>query len=87
MPGSVDDENPGEKLVDQFTSIEMFLNFKTQMLLLQKRDTEGIQKLTFHEIDFVESCEYETTNEERSSNSFMKMAVKNNSPKLVACLQ
>ena len=38
----------------KFFNIEMYLNFKTQVLQVQQKDLETITKLTFNEIDLAE---------------------------------
>ena len=53
----------------------LFLNLRTQMLLVRKPDVDSISRLTFREIDLVEPCE----------GCQFRMAVKGNPEKILTC--
>ena len=67
-----------------FFRVELSLNMKTQMLMVNKENLHGISKLTFNEIDLVESHNISLTANDYTKNNvdpnwahFFHLAVRN----------
>ena len=70
----------------------MMLNMRTQMFIIEKEELKGISKLTFAEIDFAipsdfsaELSDYEANQVDPTWQYFIRMAVKGNPEKIIAC--
>lgn len=77
----------------KFFHIEMYLNFKTQMLLVQQKDLETITKITFNEIEAAENFRTSLRVSDFEANGVdppiwkhcFRLAMKNKPEHVIAC--
>ena len=70
---------PPDTPLESALAIEILINFKTSLVLMQRKDFEGLQKITFNEIINVQKC---LTDADEQS---FEMTIKANSMKIIRC--